>query len=421
MPASPIDGAIRTFGREVPNLNIFDIDLGRPRARTVVTWSSHPAITGPGWLERARATLARLPPGGLLAGFLGYEAGRDCEVMPDPISAPPLPDVWLRPCDGYTEFRAASGTWHTFGTAPFRAQAEELLARSAAREGARPPPSATDLDGPGGRYEQGVRTALARIHDGEVYQVNLAWELRSPPLAQPLEAWLALRDHNPARRGAFVQVDPDHTIVSNSPETFLDVEPWGDALRVRSVPIKGTARRSEGPAGWQRLESSEKERAELTMIVDLVRNDLGRVAPWGAVRTGPRTLAFCGDLIHAEQEVEATLRPGLDALDAVRAAFPPGSVTGAPKVRAMQLIRELEAGPRGVYTGTMGVFFADGRAHTNVAIRTATCGPQSTRFHVGAGIVADSDPAAEWRETLAKGARLHAVLHAARTQEDPHA
>lgn len=146
------------------------------------------------------------------------------------------------------------------------------------------------------------------------------------------------------------------------------------------------------------------------MIVDLVRNDLGRVARPGTVRTGERTVRRCGDLWHAEQRVSARLRPDRDAVDAFAAAFPPGSVTGAPKVRAMQVIHDLEAGPRGPYTGALGVWFDDGSARTSVLIRAAQLGPEGARYHVGAGIVADSDPDREWRETCAKGSALGAAL-----------
>ena len=151
---------------------------------------------------------------------------------------------------------------------------------------------------------------------------------------------------------------------------------------------------------------SEKERAELTMIVDLVRNDLGRIAKTGTVRAQPRQLRSCGDLLHAEQIVSAELKPELDALDVVAATFPPGSVTGAPKVAAMEIIHRLESAPRGVYTGAIGLFEDDGSAHLNVAIRTATIQNQRARFHIGAGIVADSEPDREWEETLSKGRAL---------------
>ena len=147
------------------------------------------------------------------------------------------------------------------------------------------------------------------------------------------------------------------------------------------------------------------------MITDLVRNDLGRVATPGSVQASPRRIRQCGDLLHAEQEVSAELLPQADALTALSACFPPGSVTGAPKVRAMQLIHELEPVPRGAYTGCIGSFFDSGSAHLSVSIRTATIRDGRASFHIGAGIVADSCPSREWEETLAKGTMLYRALH----------
>ena len=161
-----------------------------------------------------------------------------------------------------------------------------------------------------------------------------------------------------------------------------------------------------------KLSESPKEQAELTMITDLVRNDLGRVSRPGTVRASPRRIRVCGDLFHAEQSVESMVSPGLDSLDVLSACFPPGSVTGAPKVRAMELIHEIEGRARGVYTGAIGFFMDNGNAHWNVAIRTASIHNGIGRFHIGAGIVADSDPEQEWLETLAKGNMLARWLQA---------
>ena len=148
------------------------------------------------------------------------------------------------------------------------------------------------------------------------------------------------------------------------------------------------------------------------MIVDLVRNDLHRVAARAGVRAGPRMIVRAGDLWHAEQRVRAVLQRSKDAIDAVVACFPPGSVTGAPKVEAMRVIHALEPEPRGVYTGAIGFLADGGEAHLNVAIRTATVQGGLARFHVGAGLVADSKPELEWAETLAKGRALMSWLTA---------
>jgi para-aminobenzoate synthetase component 1 len=251
-----------------------------------------------------------------------------------------------------------------------------------------------------------VEALLQHIRAGDCYQANLSWRCCGPTPAEPLATWLALRSANPADWGSFLKVD-NQAIISNSPELYLSVR--GD--RLESRPIKGTARLEEGERARRLLRESPKERAELTMIVDMARNDLGRVARPGSVHAAPRRLRPCGDLLHAEQPVTARLRPGLDALDAVAASFPPASVTGAPKVRAMELIHALEPEPRGVYTGALGWFDTDGCAALSVAIRTVIVAAGSTSFHLGAGIVADSMPEAEWRETLDKGRKLAAALH----------
>jgi anthranilate/para-aminobenzoate synthase component I len=248
-------------------------------------------------------------------------------------------------------------------------------------------------------FTRGVRSILQAIHAGDVYQVNLAWEQTGIPIHDGIRTWLQLRKQNPALRGCYLR-QGDVEILSNSPELFLHID--GTSRRATSIPIKGTVPCSGGEQAKEYLLDSQKERAELTMIVDLVRNDLGRVATPGSVHTSDRTLRRCGDLWHAEQTVQAQLKPGLDGVDAICAAFPPGSVTGAPKVRAMEVIRNLEVQPRGIYTGAIGWFSDGGSAHFNVAIRTATLHNGVGRFHVGAGIVADSQPDLEWDETLAK-------------------
>jgi para-aminobenzoate synthetase component 1 len=405
--------AILSLGRTVPNLAVFDLDPASRQGRTVVTWGDYPPIQDSSFTRPAREAIQDLPKGGLLAGYLGYEAGASCERMPLPVHAPRLPLVHLRPTDGHLVHHASTGQWTVHGTAQFQRDARSILRDVQSAPTVAKLPAPLPLEGPRDGFLRGVRAALHHIRDGEIYQVNLSWEATSPPLKAPLQTWLQLRHHNPARRGAFLQLTRETAILSNSPETYLDVF-WREGERMaRSVPIKGTVRAAEGAAGRRHLERSPKERAELTMIVDLVRNDLGRVAGWGDVTTHPRTLTVCGDLIHAEQVVEARLRAGADALDAVDASFPPGSVTGAPKVRAMELIRALEPVPRGIYTGAIGFFAASGEARFNVAIRTVTCTRSASTFHLGAGIVADSIPDAEWEETRAKGDRIHAVLSAA--------
>ena len=250
-------------------------------------------------------------------------------------------------------------------------------------------------------FTDGVGEVLDHVRKGDVYQVSLAWEETDIPVRDAALAWLHVRSTNPATRGCFVRQGPVE-IVSNSPELFLEIDPT--TRNVRSCPIKGTASRSTGPAGLSQLKDSPKERAELTMIVDLVRNDLGKVAAPGSVRANRRIVRTCGDLWHAEQAVEATLAPSLTRW--MRSLQRSWVRNRCAVVRAMEVIHRLEETAR-LHRCT--------RLLRRWWARTLQCGDtyrdcaeRSRSFHVGAGIVADSQPELEWRETLAKA--LCAVL-----------
>ena len=383
---------------------------------SVLTWGEGEVVRcGAKWADQARALLREqsrdpaLPFTGGLVGWLGYESGRQMERMPAPTAARPAEDLLLWRVEGGLCLNHRTGQWHIAGDRGFSQRAQQALQQAELpimqhRTPPSPPAPATQA-----RYTDGVRQILAANTAGDVYQVCLAWQKHGLKLSDPLGAWLSLRENNPALRGAWLQHGKTH-ILCNSPELFLEIIAEGEHLTAQSIPIKGTVRCADGISGRLELWESEKERAELTMIVDLVRNDLGRIARPGSVHAAPRRLRRCGDLLHAEQPVTATLEPGRDAFDAVCAAFPPGSVTGAPKVAAMEMIARLESTPRGVYTGAIGFFADGGNAHLNVAIRTATVQNGRGSFHVGAGIVADSDPEREWLETLAKGQALSGWL-----------
>lgn len=345
------------------------------------------------------------PWSGGVVGWVSYEAGRETERMGAAKGQALVPELHLSRADGFVLVDKESGAVRVRGTPSFRAEAEARL-NSNAEPPEIPHAAPSAIDGSRDDYEAGVRSILGSIRRGDVYQANLAWRGSVPAPSDPLETWLALREDNPSERGAFLDRG-DVSVISNSPELFLRVRSRRGRRFAWSAPIKGTAALDEGP---ERLEASAKERAELTMIADLVRNDLGRVARTGSVRWAPRRIRRCGDLWHAEQRVTAELSSRRDAVDAFAACFPPASVTGAPKIAAMEIIRTLEPVPRGVYCGAIGFFGDDGQAHWNVAIRTATVVGGTAWFHVGAGIVADSDPAREWAETLAKGARLRQAL-----------
>ncbi|MFQ5430104.1 MAG: anthranilate synthase component I family protein [Phycisphaerae bacterium] len=275
-----------------------------------------------------------------------------------------------------------------------------------------------------GAYLDRVRRALEYIRAGDIFQVNLSRRFRLEADLPPWAIYERLCRTNPAPYAACVPVASaaagrPAAVVSSSPELFL-------LLRGREVltrPIKGTRPRGETPRGDAEaaaaLARSEKDRAELNMIVDLERNDLGRVCEYGSVR-----VAHDGEIerhptvFHRAATVAGRLRPGLDAIDLLRATFPGGSITGAPKVRAMQIIHELEADSRGPYCGAIGFIGLDGRLCLNLGIRTLAAAGGAIDLSVGSGIVADSDPEDEYRETLAKAAGMLAALGADR---DPDA
>ena len=344
--------------------------------------------------RREHATLGHAPRLPAAMGWLGYEAGSWFERMPSPVAARSLPDAWW---GLVTEYALFDHEDQLLGMSS-RLCDETFVPSSPSvppRTGARRAPAA------GASYQSGVRTILKHLRAGDCYQVNLARQVVVDTPGDPLHAWLRLRTTNPARRAMLIET-PYGAIVSNSPELLLSVR--GTALL--SVPIKGTSPLAE-PSG--RLLRSPKERAELTMIVDLVRSDLGRVATPGSVRAGPRRVGRVGHVHHAMQRVYATLAEGKDAVDALAAIFPPGSVTGAPKVRAMEIIRNLERVPRGVYCGALG-WVGSEALELNVAIRTITFAHGVATIPVGAGIVIGSDPEREFAETELKAARMLEAL-----------
>ena len=251
-------------------------------------------------------------------------------------------------------------------------------------------------------YERAVARALNYIAAGDIYQVNLAQRLRLDGVGEALALYAVLRRANPAPYAALLRWGK-RAIASVSPELFLRLR--GD--EVLSCPIKGTRPRTGDPAADElyrrELLASAKEAAELTMIVDLHRNDLGRVCRYGSVRVlHPRRVEAHPTVFHTVADVAGRLAPGRDGLDLLTACFPAGSVSGVPKIRALQIIDELEPVARGAYTGAIGVLGLDGQMTFNVAIRTLQIHGPAATLYVGGGIVADSDPAAEYEETLAK-------------------
>lgn len=256
-----------------------------------------------------------------------------------------------------------------------------------------------------------VRKGREYIAAGDIFQVNLSQRFSWPVSESPQDLYRRLRDHHPAPYAAYVQVDPAHAVLSVSPELYLSIR--GKDIETR--PIKGTGPRYQDPAeddrARRKLLQSEKDRAELVMIVDLMRNDLGRVCEFGTV-TVPRLydLESFATVHHLVARVLGVMRDGLDLVDGLRASFPGGSVTGAPKIRAMEIIAELEKTARSVYTGSVGWIGLDGSAELNIAIRTVLTSDHRAVYRVGGAVVADSDPQAEYEETLHKGRALYEIL-----------
>jgi len=251
-------------------------------------------------------------------------------------------------------------------------------------------------------YAARVERVRAYIAAGDIYQANLSMRLDAPLTASTLATYGRLRAVQPVPFGGYFDVGGVQ-VLSNSPELFLRRR--GD--RIETCPIKGTRRRGRNAAEDARLAAElrrdAKERAEHVMIVDLERSDLGRVCRTGSVgvdRLGE--LATFRTLHHLVTTVRGTLRPGLGIGELLRATFPGGSITGAPKIRAMEIIDEIERGPRGFYTGALGWIDASGDLDLNVAIRTAVATGDRLTYSVGSGIVADSDPGREYAECRLK-------------------
>jgi para-aminobenzoate synthetase component 1 len=259
-------------------------------------------------------------------------------------------------------------------------------------------------------YQQTIRRAIEYIHAGDVFQVNLSQRLLHRVGTSSVDLYCRLRERNPAPFAGYLD-GGDWQVVSASPERFLRVD--GDEVETR--PIKGTRRRAQRPEAdlfaGDDLRASDKDRAENVMIVDLLRNDLSRTCRPESVRVaqlcGLETYEYVQHLVSV---VEATLRAGCMPSDVLRASFPGGSVTGAPKIRAMEIIAELEPTVRGAYCGSLGYIGLDGRMDSSILIRTITASRGWWQLPVGGGIVAQSNPREEYEETWHKAAGMLRAL-----------
>ena len=343
---------------------------------------------------------------GWWAGWLSHDLGREIERLPEQAADDlGLPPVAVGRYEAWLEWDHSARSVQVRGDG----DASHLVRALAHPDTALPShdaPAEWLSSLPRARYERTVQRAIDYIRAGDVFQVNLSQRLRTPWEGDPFALYGRLRQTSPAPFMALVRLG-DADVISASPERFLQRR--GRHLETR--PIKGTRPRADDPAADRRqalaLRSSAKDRAENVMIVDLARNDLGRVAAFGTVAVEDLfALESHPGVHHLVSTVAAELRPDVSVANVVRATFPPGSVTGAPKIRALEIIEELEPVRRGPYCGAIGCFSPGGDIDLSVAIRTFVAAAGRLHLHVGGAVVADSDPALEWRETMYKAARL---------------
>jgi anthranilate synthase component 1 len=371
-----------------------------------------------GYVRTGGEKLPRFSGGAV--GYVGYEASRHFERLPLAARDPHgLPDAVFGIYDTVVAFDHLRHTMLVIAHAADgdRAGAERRIAEiDRLLDGPLVLPAPDPVERtmrsnmtPAG-YESLVRRARERIAEGDCIQIVVAQRFDIRPAPEPLALYRALRHVNPSPY-MFLLETPDATLVGASPEPFVRVE--GGTVVMH--PIAGTRPRGADAetdaANEAELRASEKERAEHVMLVDLARNDIGRVSKPGTVRV-PELMRVdrFSHVMHLTSVVEGRLRDDLDALEAFRACFPAGTVSGAPKIRAMERIAELETDRRGAYAGAVGYLGFDGSLDTCIAIRTAVVADGVCRIQAGAGIVADSEPRAEEAETRAKaGALLRAI------------
>ncbi len=361
-----------------------------------------------------------LAAGGPWIGCIGYDIAGWIEQLPHRATRDrDWPIVELAYCPGLLLHDGLDNAWHACGEWAGGGYPE--LAALPASLSADDTQWSAHLTGRAFQrrdYEAAVQRVIDFIAAGDVFQVNLAQrftaELASADPLLPRALFQRLSTISPAWYGAFLELGwvegngPQRAIASTSPELFLHVNETGQVL---TRPIKGTR---PAAAGAEALRDSDKDIAELNMIVDLLRNDLGRVAEYGSVKVAQaREIESHPTVHHGVATITSRLRPGCDIVDLLRAAMPGGSITGAPKVRAMQIIDQLEPVARGPYCGCIGLL-SQKETILNIAIRTMLIESHLTRhrvdFHVGGGIVADSVPTKEYQETLDKAAAILATL-----------
>ena len=365
-------------------------------------------------LHLHRSPVTDLPFDGGTIGYFGYDLGRRIERLPSR----------SKDLDSVTEMSVGIHDWAVVvdhearrswlvarGDDPLTARrCDELLTRLSMQPEARDRPLertgdlGISLDRAG--YDARFRRIQHFIHEGDCYQVNFALRFECPVRGDPWSGYRAIRGSNPSPFGAFLDCG-DFAVLSFSPERFLETR----SGRVSTSPIKGTRPRGGTPEEDGRLReallNSDKDRAENLMIVDLLRNDLGRVCEPGSIRADRLfELESFATVHHLVSTVTGRLRGGEDSLSLLRACFPGGSITGAPKIRAMEVIEELEPCRRGVYCGAIGYVGFNGDMDTSIAIRTLVTRSGRAWFWAGGGVVSDSTAATEYDECFHKAGFL---------------
>ncbi|MBI5016480.1 MAG: aminodeoxychorismate synthase component I [Deltaproteobacteria bacterium] len=397
--------------------------LAWPREGREERWTGNPLHL---LAELLRAHAA--PPGpfplacGGAVGYLAYDLFHHVETIPrrsrDDLGTP---DLFFGFYDavGAFDHRDGSATLALSPRAGARDRADEVqtlwagLAESPAptrTEAPLPAASTIEANFTPAEYRAAVRRVKELIAAGDVYQVNLSQRFSVPCAEAPEAFYGRLRAASPAPFGACLLPD-GFAVLSNSPERYLSIE--GDRIETR--PIKGTRPRGRTAEEDRRLAEelrrSEKDRAEHVMIVDLERNDLGRVCAYRSVHVPEfEVIESYANVHHLVSTVAGRVHPSKSAVDCIRNSFPGGSITGAPKVRAMEVIEELEPTSRGVYCGSIGYIDFSGRVDLSIAIRTAVLKDGRLNFQVGGGIVHDSDPEEEYQETLVKAQAFRKVV-----------
>jgi len=397
------------------------------------------------WIDGFRRRFKVAEPGHLprfsggLVGYFGYDTIRYIEHKlarcpnPDPLGNP---DILLMVSDEVVVFDNLSGKIYLIvyvdptagGTLEgAEARIRELIAamqQGAPRNVCTAPREVAEEDFVSGFTEAGFKGAVERIKqyilDGDCMQVVLSQRLSIPFHARPLDLYRALRGLNPSPYMYYLDLGDFH-VVGSSPEILVRLEDGQVTVR----PIAGTRRRGyseeEDQALEQELLADPKELAEHLMLIDLGRNDAGRVAKIGSVRlTDQMQIERYSHVMHIVSNVVGELNEGMSAIDVLRATFPAGTVSGAPKIRAMEIIDELEPVKRGVYSGAVGYLSWNGNMDTAIAIRTAVIKDRTLHIQAGAGVVADSLPDLEWKETMNKGRAVFRAVAMAEAGVDRH-